>query len=143
MSPAATAAPKTYLAEHASLSITVKLEDGTLDTVAFSGGKFTTSNPVEQAAIEACELYRSGHVKPEIPADPREALEASVGSAKAAADAADKTAAKAEKALADFLNGPQALRALADKADKALEDAEDALADFDKKAAAPKEDAKV
>lgn len=132
-----TGSPKTYIADHQSLQIVVVAE-GEKENVQFIGGRFVTDDKETQEAIEACDLFRSSHIRLEAPADPRVALVAAHADAERAADVADKEAADVEASRLELDAKPKRLRAAAEAAKKAALAASKALSDFDAKAA-PKE----
>lgn len=122
---------KTYLSEKPSLSVTLTVE-GKADTIFFVGGRITTADENEQKAIEDSSLFASGHITLAAPPDPRQGLADAAAAAAAAADIANKVAAEAERAYADFVARPKTLRAAADAAATRAKAAADELAAFDK-----------
>lgn len=99
--PEAKVAAKTYLSDKPTLSVVLVLADGKNDSINFERGQFVSVLASEQEAIEACELFRSGHVRVAPPApSPREALVAAVKAANAESAAANAALNEFDKAAA-------------------------------------------
>ncbi len=127
---------KTYISDKPQMTLIVKV-GVMMETLFFSAGRLTTDDNNQQDAIEASELFRSGHIRIAPPVDPRVALANAVTDLSAVAKQSAAFAAKAQAAVDAFLNGPKAAKAQADKDAAAVDAAVKALADYDKAKAAP------
>lgn len=92
-------APKKYVSDKPTLSVVLILADGKSDSISFERGELISVLASEQEAIEACELFRSGHVRlaPPVPS-PREALVAAVKDANAKSASANAALNEFDKA---------------------------------------------
>ncbi len=126
---------KTYIADHANLSIGLIVGGRNLP-IGFIGGKFATDDSAKQAAIEDTDLFRSGHIKLVVPPSPRDALVVAASASASLAASAEKAAASAEAERAEIDALPKRLRAAAEAAKKSAAADVAALANFDKPKAA-------